>query len=85
MERCLAQAAARVSEQQIHASGLGGHVVLQHPALGIVLLRLIQQPFEVADIAVDRGAKVLIAIVTAADLVERCPTVEAIEVTAEYA
>jgi hypothetical protein len=52
------------------APRLRGHVVLDHPALRIVLLSLAQQPLEIADIAIDRGAEVSVAIVAAADLVE---------------
>ena len=74
-----------MGEQQVHAPRLRGHVVLHHPALGVVLLGLAQQPLEIADIAIDRGAEIPVAIVAAADLVERRLAVEAVEVASEHA
>ena len=73
-----------MGEQEVHAPRLRGHVVLHHPALGVVLLGLAQQPLEIADIAVDRGAEVAVAIVTLADLVECLLAVETVEVTPEH-
>ena len=74
-----------MGKQQINAPRLRGHVVLQHPPLRVGLLGLAQQPLEIADIAIDRGAEVCIAIVAAADLVERRLAVEAVEVASEHA
>src|SRR6187551_372027 len=74
-----------MGEQQVHAPRLRGHVVLHHPALRVVLLGLAQQPLEIADIAIDRGAEFAVAVVAAADLVERRLAVKAVEMASEHA
>ncbi len=71
-------------QQEVDAARLRGHVVLDHPAFGVVLLGLAQQPLEIPDIAIDRGAEFAVAVVALADLVEGRLPVEAIEVTAEH-
>src|SRR6476469_9564849 len=82
LDRDLVQAAAGVSEQQVHAPRLRGHVVL-HDA-GVVLLGIAQQPLEIADIAIDCGAEFTVAIVALADLVECLLAVETVEVASKH-
>ena len=69
-------------EQQIHAARLRGHVVLHHAR--IALLGIPQQPLEIGDVAVDRGAEVSVALVAPADLVERRLAVEAVEMAPKH-
>ena len=49
------------------------------------MLGVAQQPLEIGDVAVDRGAEITVAIVAAADLVERRLAVEAVEMASENA
>src|SRR6476620_10879796 len=51
---------------------------------GIVLLGVAQQPLEIADIAIDRGAEFAVAILALAVLVERLLAVDTVEVASKH-
>ncbi len=54
----------------VDLAGVGGEVALRQRLVAVVAGHVVQELFEIADIAVDGGAELRLAVIFALDLVE---------------
>src|SRR5216684_9386895 len=76
--------AGRVREHGIHLARLRGQVGARHHLAAIVARDFLEQPLELADIAIDRAHEIAVAAILLADLLERLLALHGVELAREH-
>src|SRR5260370_40212019 len=82
--RPLLEAAGGVGQHGVALAGLRGEIGARHPRAAVVARDVLEQPLELADVAVDRLLEIAVAAIALADLVEGLLPLHRIEPLGEH-
>src|SRR6185437_9353736 len=83
-DRALVEPPGRVRQHGVDLAGLRGEVCAHHHLAAVVARDFLEQPIELADIAVHRQLELAVGTVFLTDLVERLLTLQGVEPAGEH-